>query len=310
MAWRTLLIQHEGKFSLGNNQLVCDAGNGKHIVAVEELAVVIVESHAAVVTSALLAKLCEAGVAVVVCDARHMPSGLLLPFHTHTRQAGVAAEQIAWSKPFRKRAWQTVVQRKIRNQAACLERLEMEGASALRAMADQVGSGDAANCEGRAAQFYWKQLFGGGFKRTGHRTPDPDRVNSALNYGYAVARAAIARAIAAHGLLPCFGIHHDNQLNAFNLADDLIEPFRPIVDLGVALLAGKWESADAQLGKDDRTALAGIGGWNVRIEQEHQSLIHAADDVVESLIRAGHEKDAQLLRLPEFATQEDVSESS
>lgn len=306
MAWRTLLIQRESRLRAKNRQLICDDGHHPGSVAMEELAVVILDTPAVLLSSAVLASLCDAGAAVVVCDAKHTPSGMLLPFHQHSRQAAVAAQQIGWKRPFCKRVWQAVVRRKILNQAKCLQRLRIEGADRLRHFVRHVDSGDTGNVEGRAAQFYWKCLFGTEFRRAGHRSSDPGRVNAALNYGYAVARAAVARSITAHGLLPCLGVHHDNQLNAFNLADDLLEPLRPVVDHFVYRLANLWEDpGQVELDRDDRVALAAVGALQLLIGGERRALIPGSDLMAQSLVRAGKEKAPGLLMLPEFASEEE-----
>ena len=299
MAWRTLLVQAGGRFRVKNHQLLCSNEDGDFTVALEEIAVVVVDTAAAQLNSYLLTALPKAGAAVVFCDKQHLPCGMLLPFHQHSRQTAMAAEQIGWSKPFRKRAWQAIVRQKVRNQAACLGALDIAGADSLAQMAGMVTSGDTGNVEARASQYYWKQLFGAAFRRTGHRSAYSSRVNGALNYGYAVVRAAVARAIASHGLLPCFGLHHDSQLNAFNLADDLIEPLRPNVDYIVARLSAGWNPKDPDdLQSEDRRALAGLGGAAIPIQGEIHSLIHAAEVTVESLSRAGRAKDAAQLVLP------------
>lgn len=209
-------------------------GAGEGTVPVADLAVLVCDFAATTLTLPLLAALSEAGVAVVVCGARHLPVGILLPPAGASLHTRILREQVAASEPRKKRIWQTIVVEKIRAQAAALEALR--GADAgLRLMCRRVGSGDPQNIEGRAARTYFPALFGAGFVR------DPERpgVNAALNYGYAVVRAAVARAVVGAGLHPALGVHHRNQYDAFALADDAMEPLRPLVDAMVARMAGK-----------------------------------------------------------------------
>lgn len=300
MAWRTLLVESEGKLKTRDRQLILGGDGGAFSVAMEELAVVVFDGPAASVSTSVLAGLCKEGSVALFCDEKHMPAGLMLPFHQHTRQTKVASEQNLWSEPFKKRVWQTVVRRKIENQGACLEALEVEGFEVLTKMAGEVASGDPGNIEARAAQYYWKRLFGPEFRRAGWRHPDPNRQNAALNYGYAVLRAAVARSLVAYGLLPCFGVHHDSNLNAFNLADDFLEPLRPMVDFAVKNLSRDWPEEEPALSKVDRTALASLGGKQVKIDGGCYTIIRATDLMAQALVRAGAGKTASLLLLPEF----------
>lgn len=301
MAWRTLLVASEGSMKIRDSQLVLAGEAGEYTVALEEMAVVVFDGPAASVSTKVLAGLCENGAAALFCDAKHMPAGLMLPFHQHTRQTMSAHLQAGWSEPFKKRLWQGVVRQKIRNQAACLEAAEAEGGKALAKMAVEVSSGDQGNTEARAAQYYWKRLLGPDFRRAGWRNPNPGRANAALNYGYAVVRAAVARSLVAHGFLPCFGLHHESDLNAYNLADDLLEPYRPFIDREVVRLGETWEEGGTELSKGDRSALAAMGGRQVRIGGESHALIRSCDVVAQSLQRATQAKNAALLLLPEFA---------
>jgi CRISPR-associated protein Cas1 len=236
----------------------------------------------------------EQGVAIVFSDARHTPSGMALPFHRHYRQAAVAAVQAGASLPLKKRLWQAVVARKIGNQAACLAACGRDNA-ALSVMAKLVASGDPENVEARAARQYWSLLFD-----DFTRADETDLRNAMLNYGYAVVRAGVARALVASGLLPCFGIHHDNAANAFNLADDLFEPFRPLVDRQVFALSGQGKRPQGELSVEHRRALAGLLNAEMRQADETVSALIATERSAESLVRAFEAGSAALLALPEM----------
>ena len=215
-----------------------------------------------------------------------------MPFHRHHRQAGIAARQLEASGPLRKRLWQTLVRAKIENQAALLAERGHPNAAALRAMINLVASGDPGNVEARAARDYWRSLFDGFI-----RDDASDLRNKALNYGYAVVRACIARAIVACGLLPSIGVHHASQVNSFNLADDLFEPFRPLVDRAVARLA-EGREPHSELTKDDRRLLAGLPLAETELSAEKMTILAAADRSAESLARAFETGAPKVLRLP------------
>jgi CRISPR-associated protein Cas1 len=294
MAWRGLHLSRPSRLSTADGQIVVAQDDGEARVALEDVAYVILDTAQATLTASLLSACMEAGVAIVVSDLRHMPSGLLLPFHAHHRQAGVAALQTAASEPFRKRCWRNIVVAKIDNQAAHLERRQRPDASALRAMSGRVGSGDPDNVEARAARAYWGALFDG-FVRD-----DPaDLRNKLLNYGYAVMRASIARALVAFGCLPALGLHHASVTNAFNLADDFLEPFRPFVD---ALAAERTDgrAVGEEMTIEDRRAMAGVLLRETRLTDETFTLLAASEKTAESYVRAMEGASAALLRLPEM----------
>ena len=195
----------------------------------EDLSALLLESRAVSITTAALQELTDHGVTVYLCDETHLPAALVLPMNRHSRQLKLLKGQIAMRRPTQKRVWQGVVMSKISNQARCLSLLGKDEAEELRALADQVRSGDPDNWEAVAAARYFPALFGAGFTRG-----EECRVNAALNYGYAILRGAVARHLVIRGLEPCLGIFHHSELNRFNLADDLMEPYRPLVDLYVA----------------------------------------------------------------------------
>jgi CRISPR-associated protein Cas1 len=243
MAWRSILISQPARLGVKNRQLLLEQEAGLSAnVPLEDIAVIVLETPQATITSALLSELAAHDVAVITCDATHHPNGVLLPFLPHSRTFKVMKQQLALTLPQKKRAWQSVVQQKLRNQAACLEQFAVGRGRFLCEQAERVGSGDPENREGTGARYYFTELFGQDFIR--------DQVvwhNAALNYGYAIIRAAIARSLVCHGFLPAFGLHHHSQLNAFNLADDFIEPLRPVVDLWVRahpIASGELSSAD------------------------------------------------------------------
>ncbi|OFX13461.1 MAG: type II CRISPR-associated endonuclease Cas1, partial [Armatimonadetes bacterium RBG_16_58_9] len=219
----------------------------------------------------------------------HMPSSASVPFAGHSRAVGIQRLQLSTTLPFRKRCWQAVAQAKIRNQAECLRLLGRAGADRIEALADEVASGDTGNVESRAAREYFRYLFGPSFARG-----EEDGVNSALNYGYAVIRAAVARALAASGFILTQGIHHCSELNPFNLADDFMEPLRPVADL----LAASFSPPPEALEKEHRERLAAVLGCEVGVDGEAQSILRGTELMAGSFGSACKAGDPKLLKLP------------
>ncbi|QSH42239.1 type II CRISPR-associated endonuclease Cas1 [Lentisphaerota bacterium ZTH] len=205
-----------------------------------DVAALLISNNAATMTHAVLDGIASSGGIVVICDQKHMPSGMLLPMQGHYIQTERFTAQAAASLPLKKRIWRQIVRDKIRNQATVLK-LTGGDDGGLLPLVSLVRSGDSSNIEARAAKIYWRQLFKPvvDFKRDF----DQDGINSWLNYGYAVLRAMTARAICASGLHPTLGVNHHNRYNPFCLADDLMEPFRPVVDLAVCRLLSSYSAA-------------------------------------------------------------------
>ncbi|MBM5783095.1 MAG: type II CRISPR-associated endonuclease Cas1 [Pelagibacterales bacterium] len=198
-------------------------------IAFEDIGILVLNGTGATITTNLLNALLEAGTMIVVLGANYLPSGIFYPTNPHYLHKQKINLQIQSSKPLEKRLWQQVVKAKILNQAAILSHFSGEDERQLLELAKKVSSGDKENLEAQAARKYWQKLFGENFRRNF----ESNGINSMLNYGYAILRSATARAIFASGLHPAIGIHHSNQENAFCLVDDLMEPFRPMVDFVV-----------------------------------------------------------------------------
>ena len=296
MAWKGVHISRPARLSLKDEQAVIAQDDGEVRLPLEDIAFIVLDGAHATLTTTLISACMDHGIALIFTDARHTPSGLCLPFHQHHRQAAVAAVQLGLSQPLKKRLWQALVMAKIGNQAASLDLCQRGGGETLAAMAKLTGSGDPDNVEARAAREYWKQLFEG-FVRD-----DPsDLRNKMLNYGYSILRSAIARALVASGFLPCIGLFHESVTNAFNLADDLFEPFRPFVDRQVFTLSEDGARRDGDLTIDDRRALAGALNINATVGVEKVSLLVAAEKAAESLFRAMEHSSPALIQLPRFA---------
>ena len=286
MPKRTICIQNAASLSIKNGALaIYQRGELRGLVPLEDIWVLIIETHQAQITTAALSKLVDAGIGVMLCGDDYMPNGLLLPLGAHSRHAAIVDDQLAISKPLQKRLWQRIVQAKISNQAVVMDLLGLDG-SAVRTMAKDVLSGDATNRESVAASAYFKAVLPEGNRRNGPFT-------AALDYGYTVLRAGIGRTAVSGGWLVSRGIHHSNNLNAFNLVDDLIEPFRPVIDLLVIQggLGGEMTS-------ETKRELAAIFEYLVRIPLGDVPLQIAIENELETLKLAVNEADASLLQLP------------
>lgn len=257
----------------------------------EDIGVVMVDHPQTTYSHAALTRLMEFGAAVVLCGRDHLPLGLLLPIADHTEVVWRIHDQIAIRRPLRKQLWKQIVVAKVRAQAANLETGSKER-SKLLALARRVGSGDPANIEAQAARLYWSAWLGDG--TAFRRDPDGDGLNALLNYGYAVLRAAVARAVVAAGLHPALGLRHANRSNAFCLADDLVEPIRPIVDARVREL-----HREGRLGLDQPTKgrLLELLTAEVELDGQRGPLMVALHRTAASLVRC-YEGTARKLLLP------------
>lgn len=261
---------------------------------IEDLGVVIVDDVRATYTQSVFLELLDAGATVLVSGRNHLPVGIMLPLDAHHVQTERHRAQVAAKEPVKKRVWQALIQAKIMQQAAVLTHFT-GGHAGLAHMAGRVRSGDPENLEARAAQRYWPRLFGTVFRRD----RDADGVNALLNYGYAVIRAAVARAIVAAGLIPTLGVHHRNRSNPFCLADDLFEPYRPYVDWRVKLLVSDETSPPPDLSqKETRAALLSLFNETVQVEERRLPLLYAIQAGAASLCRALTGGDRSLV-LPE-----------
>ncbi|MCF6167890.1 type II CRISPR-associated endonuclease Cas1 [Lutibacter sp.] len=228
MIKKTLFFGNKASLTTKFKQLVIKTENRELTVPIEDLGFVVLEHHEIYISIPTLTKLTANNVAVIFCDAKHMPTSMLLNLDNHYIQQELFRNQVNASIPLKKQLWQQTVKIKIRHQAKHLQLLN-KPFKVLNYYESKVLSGDTENMEGAAAAHYWKNLFDFNFKRERYgKYP-----NLFLNYGYIILRAAVARALSGSGLLSTLGIHHHNKYNAYCLADDIMEPFRPLVDAKV-----------------------------------------------------------------------------
>lgn len=248
-------------------------------VPVEDIGVVVMDHSDLIYSQSVVQKLLANNVAVVYCDEKHHPSGLLLPLCSHSVQNERFRQQISAKKPLVKQLWQQTVQAKIRNQALLLHQLSLPHEPMLRFWRD-VRSNDSTNLEARAARHYWQHLFSPlPFRRDRYG----EAPNNMLNYGYAILRAAVARALVSSGLLPTLGIHHHNRYNAYCLADDIMEPYRPFVDRVVQQVVSQQE-APTVLSKTHKATLLQVLAHDVRLNGNQSPLLVALSSTTSSLV--------------------------
>ncbi len=297
MIKRTLYFGSPAYLKTNNEQLVfesTDTGETKS-TPIEDIGVVILDHQQITVSQALISKLLVNNVAFVTCDNTHHPTGLLLNLDGNTLQSQKFQAQLEATVPLKKQLWQQTVSVKLNNQAAMLESIRVP-AKNLRNWASEVKSGDSENHEATAAAYYWKRLFPDFLEFRRERYGPPP--NNLLNYGYTILRAVVARSLVSSGLLPTLGIFHKNQYNAYCLADDIMEPYRPFVDKVVANIVrmnGKFLELTPNMKKD----LLNIPAMDVKINDEKSPLMVAVQKTTASLTKCFEGKQRKIL-YPEF----------
>lgn len=289
MVWRSVMISQPAKLRREHYSLAIEQRQTA-FVPFEDIAVIVLNHREITLTHPVLSACGEYGISLFATSDTHHPSGVFLPFLTHSRATRWLRLQLDMPRPLAKQTWATIVRQKITNQAACLKLAGKDGRDRMESYARRVRSGDSENIESQAAAFYFTKIFGKDFQRGQDRW-----ANAALDYGYAVLRGTIARGLVAHGLLPSIGLFHASEQNAFNLADDLIEPFRPLIDLYVV----KHIAADDQdLRPEDKAALIGLLDVDMAMPRGGMSVLTAIEQSVESLARIYEGESESALELP------------
>ena len=295
MIKRTLCFSNPAYLSLRNSQLVVKMPElektnvpnrlkqeAVRTIPIEDIGVVLLDHKQITTTQALLEALLENNCAIITCDSNHLPVGLMLPLCGNTTQSERFRDQIDASLPLKKQLWQQTIQYKIRNQAAVLQQVNGSVARNMLAWAADVKSGDSDNLEARAAAFYWRNLFAD--RPDFVRDREGEMPNNLLNYGYAILRAVVARALVASGMLPTLGIHHHNRYNAYCLADDIMEPYRPYIDALVVDICHKGLVSDT-LTTDLKRELLQIPTLDVVIGGRRSPLMVAVAQTTASLYK-------------------------
>ncbi len=286
MSYRSIVISNTARLNHRDNNLVVNQENEEVKIPLEDISTILIDNAQSTITTSLLSKVNQYGISVITTDDKHLPSGILLPLNQHYQSLERFNKQLNQTEPFKKRLWQKIIISKIKNQSLCLKYSNFERESNyLEKLSKNVESGDKTHLEGVAAKYYFNCLFGKEFKR------DQDIViNAGLNYGYSIIRSSIARELVSYGLNPIIGINHCNQYNNFNLADDFIEPFRPLVDLWVNKnLKGK-----VSFESDDKYKLVELINYEIGYNDQITSVSNTIKETIKSytttLIRNNYKK--------------------
>lgn len=296
MIKKTLYFGNPAYLSLRNEQLAIrlseaartklpendSACTQERTIPIEDIGIMVLDCMQLTFTSGLMEKLLEYNCAIITCDSHHMPTGMMLPLAGNTTQSERFRCQLDASLPLKKQLWQQTVQYKIRNQAAVLNEMRGVTVKNMQVWADNVKSGDTENLEARAAVYYWRNVFPDIDDFTRDRGGVPP--NNLLNYGYAILRAVVARALVASGLLPTLGIHHHNRYNAYCLADDIMEPYRPYVDELVIKIFDSGVDC-TELSKEIKSQLLTIPVLDVVIDNKRSPLMIAVAQTTASLYK-------------------------
>jgi len=294
MIKRTIFISSDAYLRTKHKQLIIDFADKEKkpaSIPIEDIGVIVLEGYQMTISLNLISSMLDNNVAIITCDNRKMPQGLMLNLEGNTLQQERFRAQVNASVPLKKQLWQQTVKAKIRNQGQLLSKYQILPAyksgvpQNFEQWRNSVRSGDPDNLEGRAAAYYWKSIFNEyipGFVRGREMAPP----NNLLNYGYAILRALTARSLVASGLLPTLGIHHHNRYNAYALADDIMEPYRPFVDKIVyGIVAVKKDTQDFELTKELKAELLQIPAMDVKIDGEISPLMIAMQRTTTSVSR-------------------------
>jgi CRISPR-associated protein Cas1 len=283
MIKRTLYFGNPAYLKTANEQLVIemhDSGETKS-APIEDIGLIILDHQQITITQAAMAKLLASNTALITCDNTHHPTGMMLSLDGHTLQSQKFQAQVDATVPLKKQLWQQTIMAKITNQAALLT-LQREENKLLLTYAREVKSGDTDNHEAKAAAYYWKRIFPDFLEFRRERYGPPP--NNLLNYGYAILRALVARSLTASGLLPTLGIHHRNQYNAYCLADDIMEPYRPFVDKIVCQII-RGNGKFLEMSPSMKKALLEVPAMDVIIDGKSSPLMNAVQRTTASLAK-------------------------
>lgn len=272
MGYRNIMISNNVSLSIKNSQLVID--NTDVSIPVEDINCIVLEGRAIKVSTYMIEYMSSQGVAIFICDEKHIPSVVVLPLSVHSRHFKMLKLQVELNKPFQKRLWQSIVVKKISNQARCLELLGKDNAKELYQMAKEVQSGDRTHVEAKAAALYFRSLFGNDFSRG-----DDNLINASLNYLYAIVRGIIARTIVSYGFEPSIGLWHKSEVNAYNLADDMIEPFRPMVDY---YIISNGITENGEMTPEIKRMLFKFLTYDMSVQNENHTISNSVDKMIMS----------------------------
>ena len=284
MSWRTVVISQNAKLDYQIGYLVV---RGKETVKIhiDEIGILIIESTAVSLTAYLLSELTKKKIKVIFCDEKRNPSSELVSYYGSHDTSSKIKKQMEWTKEGKEEIWTAIVTEKISKQSALLKYLKKPEANLLSQYIGEIEIGDKTNREGHAAKVYFNALFGKNFTRT-----EENSINAALNYGYSLILSAVAREIVANGYITQIGIFHDNMFNQFNLASDIMEPFRPIVDKKVV------DNSFEKFETEEKHMMLQLLQSEITISGKKEFFLNAVKIYVRSIFDAINEKDVALIR--------------
>ena len=292
--WRTVIVSKGEKITVKNGWMIVYGDNIESHVPIEDIYSVVIDNRAAYISVQTVTTLAQAGAAVYFCDEKHIPTAVNLPLNNHCKPFGVLKKQLEMSDDFKKAVWQKIVTAKINNQCKCLSLagIKKESIDPIKNLAKQVTLGDSTGKEATAAKLYFPTLFGPGFFRY------LDEVTkAALNYGYAIMRSSVAKTLVAYGYNCSLGIHHRNETNPFNLADDFMEPLRPVVDYWVD---SNCDDLLISLTNTNRKELVNLINTPIDFDGKKMRIRYAVDRYIQSFTTAVTENDPSKLIVPKL----------
>lgn len=292
--FRTVVINFGEKISVKDNWLVVTGGDEEKKVPIEDIYSIVIDNQISYLTVPAIHKLTDAGVHLLVCNEKHQPTSVILPQNIHYRPLTVIRNQINMTEDFKNKLWDEITKAKIRNQAKVLKLCggKNEKVKRIYELAQEVENGDEGNREGIAAKMFFREMYGSSFVRMAD-----DAINAALNYGYAIIRSSFCKTLVAYGYNCVLGIHHINEKNPFNLADDLMEPLRPIIDMWVD---DNIEDLVFEITRTQRNELAAIVNNPIIIDGKKMRIRNAIDVYVRSLTTCIERNSVKYLKLPEI----------
>ncbi|XJZ27777.1 type II CRISPR-associated endonuclease Cas1 [Bacillota bacterium Lsc_1132] len=293
MSWRIVYIEEVEEMRLYLDNLKVIKADQEVLIPLSDIHTIVVDNCKTKVTGRLMNKLSEYHIVLIFCDETHHPNVFSLGLYSHYRVYGVLEQQMNWDDGVRGEMWRKIIKIKIENQRSILQYLNKseEVINKMTTLSSGVVFDDETNREGVAAKIYFNELFGEDFKRTRGAV---DAYNAALNYGYIVLRACFARTIVAYGLHPAYGIGHRNQFNAFNLVDDCMEVFRPVIDLWVAMVI----TSNDFLNRENKQQLIRRLSAKINIGGQRQTVLNAIDLFIQFFIKAMNNNDVDILVYP------------
>ena len=291
MSWRFLYINDCNSLSTKLDNLLINKGGEEYTIPLEDINTILLEDNKANITVKLLSRLTDYKISLIICDDKMMPTGIMMPFNKQHRTSKIAFNQIYLEEEYKNKIWAQIVKGKIRNQSEVLKIFykDNDTSNKMDYYINQVEDGDISNREGHAAKIYFNKLFGMDFIRH-----EEDITNAALNYGYSIIRSNIARVVAMSGLIPNIGIHHKSELNNFNLVDDLIEPYRPVIDL---IVAKNIEKKDF-LERSDKMRLINCLNGSIEFNGKRCTLSNSIEKFVYEIIKVMKSKEKLRINIP------------